>query len=36
MKTCPICGEEFEPETDEEFCETCTSEAEIDAMHYGG
>ena len=36
MKTCPICGEDFEPKTDEDFCEVCTLEAAIDAMHYGG
>lgn len=37
MKTCPICGEEFEPDhDDQEFCEDCIATEEIYAMHYGG
>lgn len=34
IKTCESCGEEFYG--DEEFCESCVAQGEIEAMDYGG
>jgi len=36
LRTCPICGEEFDSMDGEKFCEVCIVSAGIDIIHYGG